>query len=237
MTDDEAGRLFKAIVYFQTGDEIELDRMTKFIFAPFKNQFERDEENYQKTVERNRNNGSKGGRPNNREEPSGLIENPKKPSGLFGLQEKPKKADSKKDSDNDSKNDNDSVLIQKFESFRKLYGGTKNGHDTEFKNLQKHKDWREVIPILEDKYRKELEWRSKSQAAGVFVPHFANLQTWINQRRWEMEMPELPEPKVETPKGATEGLGYDDTKPGIGKVYNSTTGKFRYPKDYVGPRV
>jgi len=111
MTDDEAGRLLKAIVGYQLGEDLEIDRMTKFVFAPFKSQFERDEENYQKTVERNRSNGSKGGRPNNPEEPTGLNNNPKKPTGLSGLNKKPKKADNDSDSKNDSDSEKDKPLV------------------------------------------------------------------------------------------------------------------------------
>lgn len=105
MTDEEAGKLLKAILSYQIGEDIELDRITKFIFAPFKAQFERDEISYQKTVERNRNNGSKGGRPQNPTEPTITQENPEKPTGLNGLKKEPKKADSDSDKDSDSKNE------------------------------------------------------------------------------------------------------------------------------------
>lgn len=36
---------------------------------------------------------------------------------------------------------------------------------------------------------------------------------------------------------ATQGLGYDDTKGGNGKVWNAAIGKYRYPADWKGPRV
>lgn len=87
LTDEQAGKLFKAIRSYQTGEEIELDPITKIAFTPFRTHFVRDDEKYQKIVERNKNNGSKGGRPKNPEEP-------KKPSGLNGNPNEPKKADS-----------------------------------------------------------------------------------------------------------------------------------------------
>jgi hypothetical protein len=93
LTNEQAGILFKAIRDYNLGKEPELDFAMRMAFIPFKNQFERDLEKYNNTCERNRNNGSKGGRP-------------KKPTETQETQvvfEKPKKADNK----NDNKNDND----------------------------------------------------------------------------------------------------------------------------------
>ena len=65
-----------------------------------------------------------------------------------------------------------------FETFRTNYKGKKRGLDTEINNLIKHKDWINIIGILyqdKDKYFKGEDVR--------YIPH---LQTFINQRRWEM---------------------------------------------------
>lgn len=100
LDDKQAGLLFKAIKAYQNNEDIELDSITKIVMSPFKSQFERDEKKYNKIVERNKNNGLKGGRPKTQD-------NPKEPSGLSGLKKEPKKADSvsKSDSDSDSKSD------------------------------------------------------------------------------------------------------------------------------------
>lgn len=75
-----------------------------------------------------------------------------------------------------------------FDEFRKLYKGTKRGLDTEFDNFKKkHKDYKQVLPILKESYLKQEEIRDIKTAKGEFVPQYANLQTWINQRRWEIE--------------------------------------------------
>ena len=105
LSDDEAGKLFKAIKNYQLDEAKELPALIKIAFSPFKNQFIRDAEKYQNTVERNRINGSKGGRPIN-------PENPEEPSGLIDNPTKPKKADSdsKSDSDSDSKKDSNSKI-------------------------------------------------------------------------------------------------------------------------------
>jgi len=100
LTNEQAGILFKAIRDYNLGKEPELDFAMRMAFIPFKNQFERDLEKYNSTCERNRNNGSKGGRP-------------KKPTETQETQvvfEKPKKADNK----NDNKNDNNIPELNEF---------------------------------------------------------------------------------------------------------------------------
>ena len=51
LTDEQAGKLFKAIRNFHNETPIELDVVTKMIFLPFKNQFIRDNEKYVAFVE------------------------------------------------------------------------------------------------------------------------------------------------------------------------------------------
>jgi wobble nucleotide-excising tRNase len=63
-----------------------------------------------------------------------------------------------------------------FETFRTNYKGKKRGLETEFNNFKKHKDWRTVLPKL---HSMNIKWGCEDK----FIPH---LQTFINQRRWEM---------------------------------------------------
>ena len=114
LSDEQAGKLLKAIKAYQLGEDYELDLMTDLVFTPFKAQFKRDEEKYQKIVERNKNNGLKGGRPQTQEKP----EEPKKPSGLSGNPSKPKKADSDSDSDSDSKSVSKKKIKDLFDAER-----------------------------------------------------------------------------------------------------------------------
>lgn len=95
LTNEEAAQLFRAIRDYQLGNEVKLTGLMRAIFTPFKNQFERDEEKYQKIVNRNRENGSKGGRPNKPNKPNGFSNNPSEPK--------------KADNDNDNVNDNVTV--------------------------------------------------------------------------------------------------------------------------------
>ncbi len=62
LTDEQAGKLFKAIHLYQIDEGLNLDQITKMVFLPFKNQFIRDNEKYTETCERRAIAGSKGGK-------------------------------------------------------------------------------------------------------------------------------------------------------------------------------
>lgn len=104
LTNEQAGILFKALRDYNEGKEPELDFAMKMAFLPFKNQFQRDLVNYQKTCERNKLNGSKGGRP----------KKPKETEETHSVLEKP----TKPDNDNKNNNDNDNKNI--YRSFAHL---------------------------------------------------------------------------------------------------------------------
>ena len=81
LTDEQAGKLFKAIRNYNLGDEPDLDLSLSIAFLPFKNQFQRDSEKYERTCERNTENGKKGGRPRKpkeTEKTQSVISKPKK---------------------------------------------------------------------------------------------------------------------------------------------------------------
>jgi hypothetical protein len=97
LTDEQAGKLFKAIKAYQNNENIELESIIKIAFSPFKNQFSRDLGSYKNRCEQNKINGLKGGRPKKQ---NGFQESEKTELVI----QKPKKADSDSDSDSDSDN-------------------------------------------------------------------------------------------------------------------------------------
>lgn len=109
LDDKQTAILFRALRDYNLGKEPELDFAMRMAFLPFKNQFIRDNEEYQKTCERNRNNGSKGGRPKNPTEPT---ETQKTHSVL----DKPKKADKDKDTDKEK----ESIEVRKSKFYDSL---------------------------------------------------------------------------------------------------------------------
>lgn len=98
----------------------------------------------------------------------------------------------------------ESADLLTFDQFRKLFGGTKRGNETEFLNFKKkHKDWNDVLPKLPEIILTQIENRKQKELKRMFVPQWKNLQTWINQRCWEEECL-IPEPVKQYTKGGTE---------------------------------
>lgn len=58
LSDEEAGQLIKAICNLQTNGEMPTDKTIRMLLLPFKNQFKRDIEKYEKVCERNKRNAS-----------------------------------------------------------------------------------------------------------------------------------------------------------------------------------
>lgn len=85
------------------------------------------------------------------------------------------------------KEENNYLVI--FDSFRRIYRGTKRGNEVEFKNfVKKHADWKEILPKLLDMYKSQCALLDERARRNLFVPQPKNLQTYINQRCWEEEI-------------------------------------------------
>ena len=78
--------------------------------------------------------------------------------------------------------------IELFENFRQAYPGTKRGLQTEWQNFKKHKDWKEVLPMLAPELKRQYHARQENQKNGTFVPEWKHLKTYINNRAWEEEI-------------------------------------------------
>ena len=78
-------------------------------------------------------------------------------------------------------------FLRAFNTARKLFPNTKRGNETEFDNFcKKHKDWRQVLPLLKEAVEKQIRWRAESN--GEFRPPWKNFSVWINNRCWEDEV-------------------------------------------------
>ena len=126
LTDEEAGRLIKHIFsYVNDENPNPVDRITDLSFEPIKLQLKRDLIKYESIVNRNKSNGSLGGRPKTQEEP-------KKPTGLFGNPTKPKKADN--DNDNVNVNDTDIDSSKLLSVYNSILGKTARVVNTKTKS-------------------------------------------------------------------------------------------------------
>lgn len=110
LTDEQAGKLFRAITDFNNGIEPQLDETLSLVFFPFENQFIRDADAYANKCEVNKENGSKGGRPLKTEITQSVIS-------------KPKKADKDKDKETDKESDtvNPHSQFLEFHSYKTTY--------------------------------------------------------------------------------------------------------------------
>ena len=87
LTAEEKGRLIDAMVLYARGDEVKLVGNERFVFPIMRQQLDRAAEVYDERVKRNQENGRKGGRPKNPENPVGLSETQSNPENPVGLSE------------------------------------------------------------------------------------------------------------------------------------------------------
>jgi hypothetical protein len=119
MPDEMAGQFVKSLLRLMNGEEVLTDNFAiKVALHPFRNQFSRDQEAYEKQCEKNRINGAKGGRPP-KTEPI-----PKNPSGLLKTQAIPNNPDTDTDTgtgtDTDIRRDNLKQLRKRKAAFGSL---------------------------------------------------------------------------------------------------------------------
>lgn len=107
LSNEEAGKLLKAMRDYHNDEEMQLDALTKIVFSSFKNQFNRDSLKYQTTCERRANAGSMGGKQKvaNASKPKQMIAN-------LAENDNVSKNDNVNDSDNKSDSDNVSKKIK-----------------------------------------------------------------------------------------------------------------------------
>ena len=123
-------------------------------FLPFKNQFIRDGESYLKTVERNKANGSKGGRPKN-------PLKPKETQKTHSVNKEPKKADS--DNDSDSVNDKDKDKEDYTTTY--LYGGHLSISLEDFNKLAKEYGTENATEYCHN----VLNWNKNSKVKSLYL--------------------------------------------------------------------
>jgi hypothetical protein len=112
LSDEQSGKLFKHILsYVNDENPVLNDVIIDLVFEPIKQQLKRDLKRYECICARNKDNGSKGGRPKTKHKkprkPSGLITNPNNPDGSRNNPNNPDEPD------NDNDNDNDNVIEEK----------------------------------------------------------------------------------------------------------------------------
>ena len=120
LTEEQAGILFKGLSTWRKGETpIFKDPLIIGLWLGIKPNLDKLEENYNNTVERNRKNGSKGGRPKTQENPnnpSGFLETHSNPENL-----KEKEKDKDKDKDKEKEKEKEKTRTRENWNFKTLY--------------------------------------------------------------------------------------------------------------------
>lgn len=111
LSDAEKGRLFMALLkYARTGEVPQLTGNERFLFPTLKQQADRDKEEYEEFLQRQQNNGKKGGAP------SGNQNAKKQPTGCFDQRKTIKTTQTTQEEDQDQDQNQDQNQDQKKES-------------------------------------------------------------------------------------------------------------------------
>lgn len=198
---DIQGDVLTAIIeyglYGETTDN--LKPITKAMLSMVKPQIDANNQRYE--------NGKKGGRPKVEANQGETKQKPK--NNQSETKQEPKEKEKEKDKDKYNTPCNppagDKEAYDEFERFRKAYPGNRRGLKIEFDNFKKkHSDYRTAVFLLYPALEKLNEWREQKRRLNQFVPEYANLSTWLNQRRWEMEFEKVEENET------TETKRYDN---------------------------
>lgn len=211
MTDDEAGKMFKAIITHVDGDQVELPRELQFAFIPIQNQLNRDIEKYEKFVQKQRDNGAKGGRPKKEEE------KPNNPSLSSETQEKPNNLVTDNVTVTDTKVTKSKITFSQteFDRFWKIY--PKKVKRKEVIKKFKARNLCRIVDVMiadvENRMKNDKRWLDG------FIP---DPTTYVNGDRWEDEVT-----KATNEKG--EKVNWWDTMTGIkekGEEFGITESRF-----------
>jgi len=95
-----------------------------------------------------------------------------------------------KDKDQDKDNSGSGGEIeQAFDTARKSYPGTKRGLSVEWVDFRrKHKNWREVVPLLAPAIARQVAQRKALVVRKEFVPEWKHFRTWLSQSCWGEEL-------------------------------------------------
>lgn len=171
LSDEQAGKIFKAIYTYQKTNEIlQLDFALDLAFTPFLNQFARDEEKYKITCERRKEAGSKGGKQK-------VANASKSKQKVANLADNKNKSDSKNDSDSDSESKN--IIKSQFESFWNLYDKKESRKDCE-KKFQ--------LALRKESFEKIMAGlQAYAKVRGSDKKYWKLPETWLNKESWNDE--------------------------------------------------
>ena len=194
LKDAEKGRLIDAMVVYATTGEDHSDALSgneQYLVPMFQASIDRDRQELDDYIQRQSENGKKGGRPRKSENPKNppvLNKNPKNPPVFEKTQKSQEKEKEYKPPISPSKGD------ERFDRFWKAYPKRK-GKGAALKAFTKLKVTDEMLETMLaaiEAQKKTAQWQKEG---GQYIPMPS---TWLNQMRWEDDADELPfEPPTE----------------------------------------
>ena len=195
MSDEQAGKMIKAVFQYQSGDtDISFDDPSlPFFFEIIKDKFEENNLKYKETCERNKENGSQGGRPPKTEK---TQNNPVGFSKPNITEPNPKNPDNDSDSDNDIDNDLKEKEKRKrttftpptLEEVTAYCKERNNGIDPEsFVDFYTAKGWKIGKESMKDWKASVRTWEKRKQGNGDNRASFATNKKIHNFQEREMD--------------------------------------------------
>lgn len=106
LTDEQAGKLIKAIYAHETGEEMELDAILDLVITPFLTVLEKDKEKYAEKCEKRAQAGAKGGKQRVANQANATFAKQTQANDSKTKQTQANQADNEYDNDNDFKKEN-----------------------------------------------------------------------------------------------------------------------------------
>ena len=180
--EEKADLLDAVFAYAFLGEEMEgLSKISQLVFTIIKNRIGRDLDKYEKRCEKNRQNGTLGGRPTSSR--PYMPDDDRK--GTEGKEDKvkivPPAADAKMKQEEGEKKEADSVTEKRFEEFFASYPKKSDREDamSVFASIGPDEETFKRIMYTLRKKMNSNEWIKKS---GQFVPKAG---VWLSRREWE----------------------------------------------------
>lgn len=195
LSDEEYGRLIRAMqAYSIDGTEPDFDGVERLFWKRCRNTIDRFCESYEKRNKSNAENGAKGGRPKKDSVSEETQENPKNPMGFSETQNNPSVSEETQKSQTKSKTKSKTNSITPiapkgadFEVFWLNYP-KKVGKDAARKAFSKVKVPVETLLSAIEQQKCSRQWQ---EDGGQYIP---NPATWLNQGRWQDELPRPEKP-------------------------------------------
>lgn len=226
LSDEEYGRLIRAMqVYSISGEEPELEGVERLFWKRCRNTIDRYNESYEKRNTSNAENGRKGGRPRKQAVFGETQENPNNPMGFSETQNNPSVFGETQKSQTETKAKSKTNSITpiapkgakrsdaEFEIFWNAYP-TKVGKQPARKAFDKVKVPVETLVAAIERQKCSRQWQ---EDGGQYIP---NPSTWLNQGRWQDELPG----RSETPQEEWSRKLDDDVAATIRQMFPNAKG-------------